>query len=265
MIGTISLNSGINSSLSSLKEISKASAQSQQRLATGKSVNAVTDDPINFFKAVSNLQAADDLNSFKDTMSESIKTMQAANNGVEAISKLADMAKGIASSALLTSDPAQRSQMAQSYNTVISQMNQIAKDSGYRGTDLLTGDSLSVQTGKQSTLEVTGFDGTGGAQPAAGNWGSNGEIEASMSQMETSVSNIRTNTASMQSQSSTIATIQSFTESMANTLKTGADNLTLADMNEEAANTLMSNTRQQLATSALGMASQSANSILKVF
>jgi len=86
-----------------------------------------------------------------------------------------------------------------------------------------------------------------------------------MRQMETSVSNIRTNTASMQSQSSTIATIQSFTESMANTLKTGADNLTLADMNEEAANTLMSNTRQQLATSALGMASQSANSILKVF
>lgn len=265
MISNISLTSGINSSLFSLKEISKAAEVSQQRLATGKSVNAVTDDPIKFFNALSNLQSANDLNSYKDTISESIKGMQAANNGIEAISKLADTAKGIASAALSTSDPSQRSEMAQNFNSIISQMNQIAKDSGYRGTDLLTGDSQNVQTGKQSTLEITGFDGTGGAQSVTGNWGSNSEIQASMKQIETSVSNIRSNTATMESQAFTLATLQSFQESMANTLKSGADNLTLADMNEVAASALMNNTRQQLAISSLGMASNSASSILKIF
>lgn len=265
MASSISLNTGIGSSLNSLKEISKNSEQSQNRLSTGKSVNSVTDDPVKFFNAVTNLQAADDLNSRKDNISESLKTMQAANNGVEAISKMADMAKGIASAALSTSDPNQRSQMAENYNTVVSQMNQIAQDSGYRGNNLLTGNSQSVQTGKQSTLEIKGFDGTGGALPAAGNWGSDSDIVSSMQQMETSVSNIRNNSASMASQSSTLATLQSFTDSMANTLKSGADTLTLADMNEEAATALMNNTRQQLATSSLGMASASASSILKIF
>jgi flagellin-like hook-associated protein FlgL len=214
---------------------------------------------------VSNLQAADDLNSYKNNISESIQTMQAANNGVQAISKLADAAKGIANAALLSNDPNERSQMAQNYNTMVSQMNDLAKDSGYRGTDLLTGGSQTVQTGNQSSVQIKGFDGTGGAQPAGGNWATNNDIEASIKQIDTSVGNIRSNTAAMESQSSTLSVYQNFNETMANTLKTGAENLTLADMNEEAAKTMMSNTRQQLATTSLGMASNSAGNVLKMF
>ena len=58
---------------------------------------------------------------------------------------------------------------------------------------------------------------------------------------------------------------QDFTSSMINTLQTGSDNLTLADMNEEGANMLMLQTRQSLGTTALSLAAQAAQSVLKLF
>ncbi len=48
---------------------------------------------------------------------------------------------------------------------------------------------------------------------------------------------------------------------MINTLETGAANLTLADTNEEAANLLALQTRQQLSSTALSMASQSDQAV----
>jgi len=58
---------------------------------------------------------------------------------------------------------------------------------------------------------------------------------------------------------------QDFTTGMIATLQTGADNLTLADMNEEGANMLMLQTRQSLGTTALSLASQAAQSVLRLF
>jgi flagellin-like hook-associated protein FlgL len=60
-----------------------------------------------------------------------------------------------------------------------------------------------------------------------------------------------------------ITTRQDFTDNMISTLKTGSDNLTLADMNQEGANMLMLQTRQSLGTTALSLSSQAAQSILR--
>jgi flagellin-like hook-associated protein FlgL len=64
---------------------------------------------------------------------------------------------------------------------------------------------------------------------------------------------------------SVITIRQEFTTNMISTLQTGADKLTLADMNEEGANMLMLQTRQQLATTALSLASQAAQSVMRLF
>ncbi|MFR8205461.1 MAG: flagellin [Alphaproteobacteria bacterium] len=56
---------------------------------------------------------------------------------------------------------------------------------------------------------------------------------------------------------------QSFTKSLVNVLTEGADNLTLADMNEESANMLALQTRQQLAINSLSLASQAAQGVLQ--
>jgi flagellin-like hook-associated protein FlgL len=52
---------------------------------------------------------------------------------------------------------------------------------------------------------------------------------------------------------------------MINVLSDGAANLTQADMNKEGANMLMLQTRQALGTSSLSMASQAAQSVLRLF
>ena len=56
-----------------------------------------------------------------------------------------------------------------------------------------------------------------------------------------------------------------FTKAMINTLQTGADNLVLADTNEEAANMLALQTRQQLSSTALSLASQADQAVLRLF
>ncbi len=57
----------------------------------------------------------------------------------------------------------------------------------------------------------------------------------------------------MSSNLSIITARQDFTSNMISTLQTGADNLTLADMNEEGANMLMLQTRQSLGVTALSL------------
>ena len=52
---------------------------------------------------------------------------------------------------------------------------------------------------------------------------------------------------------------------MINVLESGANNLVNADMNEEGANMLMLQTRQALGTSSLSIASQAAQSVLRLF
>ena len=64
---------------------------------------------------------------------------------------------------------------------------------------------------------------------------------------------------------STVQIRQDFTNSMINTLQTGSDNLTLADSNQEGANLLALQTRQQLSTTALSLASQSDQNVLRLF
>ena len=54
-------------------------------------------------------------------------------------------------------------------------------------------------------------------------------------------------------------------DSLNQVLEEGADKLTLADMNEESANILALQTRQNLATNALSLASQANQAILKLF
>jgi flagellin-like hook-associated protein FlgL len=64
---------------------------------------------------------------------------------------------------------------------------------------------------------------------------------------------------------SVVQTRQDFTKATINTLRTGADNLVLADTNEEGANLLALQTRQQLSTTALSLAAQAAQNVLRLF
>jgi flagellin len=76
---------------------------------------------------------------------------------------------------------------------------------------------------------------------------------------------LRINSTELSNKLSTVTIRQDFTDKMINTLEDGAANLTNADLNEEGANLLMLQTRQSLGTTSLSMASQAAQSVLRLF
>jgi flagellin-like hook-associated protein FlgL len=152
----------------------------------------------------------------------------------------------------------------------MNQIDTLAADSGYKGINLLASGSLSVEYDESgdSSSTVTGFDATASGQSisdAAGNWNSAANVTTATTALDTARDNLRTETKKLATNLSTITTRQDFTTKMINTLDDGATALTNADMNEESANMLMLQTRQVLGTSSLSMASQAAQSVLRLF
>ena len=94
---------------------------------------------------------------------------------------------------------------------------------------------------------------------------SSANITASLKQLAAAETTLNGDSSSLSSSLAVINTRQSFTTSMINTLQTGSDDLTLADMNEESADMLALQTQQSLATTALSLSSQAQQSVLKLF
>ena len=99
-ISDISLTAGMRSNLVSLQGTVDLLNRTQERLASGKSVNSPLDNATNYFVAKSHMDRASDLSVRKDGMGEAIQTVKAANEGISAITDLIASAKGIAQSAL---------------------------------------------------------------------------------------------------------------------------------------------------------------------
>ena len=96
-------------------------------------------------------------------------------------------------------------------------------------------------------------------------WQTQGDINAFIEELTSAINAIRNYSSELGNNYNIITTRQDFTESLVNVLTEGADKLTLADMNEESANMLALQTRQQLAINSLSLASQASQSILKLF
>lgn len=88
-------------------------------------------------------------------------------------------------------------------------------------------------------------------------------LEAAASDIGTAIDTLRVQSERFGSGSGVLSTRDEFMTQMVNISLEGADKLTLADMNEEAATMLMLQTRQQLGTSSLSLAGQESQGILK--
>jgi flagellin-like hook-associated protein FlgL len=292
MATDISLTAGMRNNLLALQNTATLIGQTQNRLSTGKKVNTPLDNPTNFFAAQNSTNRANDLTNRKDGMGEALQMVNAATAGIAGITSLIEAAQGVAASAASSSSVTDRANYAATYNTLMTQVSQLASDSGYRGTNFLIAQNQTVefgQTTNAATLQITGFNATAagltiGTAGIAGNGqtavtGTSGiqtwdnatlatgtqSIQSSSTQLEGALSTLRSQSSSLAANLSVVTTRQSFTDQMINTLKTGADNLTLADMNQEGANMLILNTRQSLGTTSLSLASQAAQSVLRLF
>jgi len=281
MTNPITLTSGMRKNLFSLQNTEKLLQTTQTRLATGQRVQKAIDDPINFFTAQEHRQRADDLSARKDEMAESIQLVNAANDGVESINALIASAKSLAQSALSAATTGELNTLENQYQQVLCQIDSLADDAGYKGVNLLDGTTVTHtvkfdETGS-SKLTMTGFDAssTGATltliSVAANDWVSAGgvadlsDINSAITKLDAATTSLRSEAQKLSTNLSTITIRQDFTSNMINTLNDGAANLTNADMNEEGANMLMLQTRQQLGTTSLSLASQAAQSVLRLF
>ena len=269
----IVLSAGVRSNLLQLQQTSDLIGQTQTRLATGKKVNSALDNPNSFFTAQGLSNRASDLSGLLDSMSNGINTIQAANNGITAITKLVQSAQSLVSQAQQTTDTAVQATLSSQFTSLLTQIGQLAGDSGFNGVNLLGGDTLTVnlnETGT-STTAVTGVDYTvATAAPlsianAANNWSTAADITAASTDLAAALTTLRSESQTLSSSLSIVQIRQDFTKATINTLQTGSDNLTLADSNQEGANLLALQTRQQLSSTALSLASQADQNVLRLF
>jgi flagellin len=166
---------------------------------------------------------------------------------------------------------ATRAGLVSQYNNILKQIDTTAQDSSFNGVNLLEGDTLNLtfdETGK-STLAIQGVTfNTAGLSLSPLTAGtdfldSNSALNV-LNQLNASASTLRTEASDLGSNLSIVQIRQDFSKNLINVLQTGASNLTLADTNEEAANSQALSTRQSIAVSALALANQSQQSVLQL-
>ncbi|MBG05326.1 MAG: flagellin [Rhodospirillaceae bacterium] len=270
----VNLSEAIRGNLLTLQRSARAIDQTQTRLSTGLAVNSALDDASAFFTAKALNNRASDLQSLKTNTDLAISTVQAALDGIDSITDLVEQAKGLASYAKATGDTNERSTLAVQFNELLSQVDSLANDATFNGINLLQAspDNLDVVFNEDNTsnLTITGLDATTASTGiniavAANNFGLNANIDTALTAISSALTTLRGNAATLGSNATILKTRLNFTENLTNTLESGAVKLTFADLNEESANLLALQTRQQLGLNSLALAAQSERAILSLF
>ena len=165
---------------------------------------------------------------------------------------------------------ATRDNLVNQYNNVLNQITTTAQDASFNGVNLLGGDTLKLtfnETGK-STLNISGVNfnaaGLGLAALATGAFKDNQAVNSVVNSLTNASTTLRSESSSLGSNLSIVQIRQDFNKNLINVLQTGSSNLTLADTNEEAANSQALSTRQSIAVSALALANTSQQSVLQL-
>ncbi|ODT64743.1 MAG: hypothetical protein ABS75_34120 [Pelagibacterium sp. SCN 63-23] len=200
---------------------------------------------------------------------ENQSTQELEVNGVNSAGTIVG---GSTSGARITGNTV-RADLTKQFNELRDQLDKLSDDASFNGVNLLRGDlltitfnetgtsSIDVQTKDQLALnsaKLNLFD----LEPKELDL--DADIDEFLSTVKDALAHVRTQASTFGQNLSLVENRQDFTKKMINTLETGGANLTLADMNEEAANLLALQTRQQLSSNSLSLASQADQSVLRL-
>jgi flagellin len=296
-MGDVTLTTATRNNLLSLQSTTRLIGRTQERLATGAKVNSAIDDALAFFKSRSLNARALDLTTINGAIATGISNIKAAVTGLEAMESILKQMKALAQSAISAPESSTRAKLASQFNELRSQVDNIAEDSTFNGVNMLKtstaafvagADQLTVKFNERTPassmnqLVVSGLTSAafasilGTSATATGVagvttvWGQTGVaavagINASIRAIDSALVTVRQNAATFGSNSALLSIRETFTSNLIMTLKGGASNLVNADLNEEGANLLSLQTRQQLGTVSLAIAQQSEQSILRLF
>ena len=272
----VTLSAAIRTNLLSLSNTTDLIDTTQKRLSTGLKVASPIDDATAFFESRSLSDRAVDLDGRKSEIDQAISSVSTALEAIEAVDSVLRQIKGLAIQAK-SATGTQLASIVSQFNELRTQITNLANDSEFQGLNLVnsTANSLTVNfsTSTSSTLTISGVDirvdqgstVTGLTVAAAANFSLTSNIDAALSQVDADITTLRGNASTLGSNVALLQTRLDFTSSYVNVLEEGAGKLTLADLNEEGANLVALQTRQQLGIQALAFAGQTEQSVLALF
>ena len=270
--GPMNLSGATRTNLLALKSTTDKIATVQNRLSTGLKVSSALDNAISYFQARALNDRATDLLNLKDSIDQGVSAVTTAINGLDTIGKLVAQMKGLAMASKSNPNKEDRSRSAVQFDDLRNQLDNLANDSSYKGSNLIKGSpanlKVSFSEDGSSTLTVSGIssDASGLAVvTAAGNWNADSDIDDAINELDSALSTLRSSAATMGSNAAVLSLRLDFTTNLINSLEGGAAKLVNADLNSESANLLTLQTRQQLGTIGLSIAQQSEQSILRLF
>ncbi|EFO31059.1 flagellin [Roseibium sp. TrichSKD4] len=157
MSSNITLSAAVRQNLLTLQSTADLMSGVQNKLATGLKVNSALDNTNSFFTASGLNSRARDLGTLLDDMGQSLQTIKAADKGIQTVTDLVEAAKAKANQALQTQSQFERKNYAEQYNNLLEQIEDVAKDSSYKGKNLLAGDGNNLTTifNEDSTSKLT--------------------------------------------------------------------------------------------------------------
>lgn len=295
----ITLTSSTRSSLLSLQKTARLSERTQNRLASGRTVNSVTDDAVAFFRNRSLSARVSDFEARRSDIDQAISAVNSTLQGLDSVDSLLRQSRGLIEAAR-SQTQSERANATLQFGTVLSQIFQLVEDTSYQGTNLLNGTNteLRVDFGIRtaSSLIVQGvhlnkteanaqalftgnvvFSSQGGAIFSGVFTGGNGFtvigsnnsninlVNEAVRNINDAITRIRTVVASFGNNVAILQTRLDFTNSYTDELQKGSDALVQADINEEGANLVALQTRQQLGVQSLSLSGQQEQAILRLF
>lgn len=297
----IALSSAVRSNLLALQDTSSFIDRTQKRLSTGESVASPVDDAVKFFQAKSLSDRAADLLERKSAVDQGVNALETALKAADAIEELTKQMKGVIDAAR-SADKVQRAAFTTQFEDLAEQIQNLVGDATYQGLNLLnsTSSTLSVRFSDKadSKLDVSGVDfnvssyyrNSQGTAIAPTTYADvltslgftvdlsvfnnsiasvlatfNAHADAAIAGLDETISNLRSEAAKIAGNVAILQVRSNFTEEYVGVMEGGAGQLTLADLNEEGANLLALQTRQQMGIQALSFAGQSEQAVLGLF
>ncbi|PIW25866.1 MAG: hypothetical protein COW30_17730 [Rhodospirillales bacterium CG15_BIG_FIL_POST_REV_8_21_14_020_66_15] len=243
-MGEVTLTRGVRANLLQLQRNEALRLQVADRLATGRRVNRVADDPRDFYAARAAANRVGDLFDLKSGINQALSSVEAAQTGLNAVGDLTRQLRGIATGA--RGGTAERRQAAvEQFDQIRGQIASLARDASYAGVDLISdpADDQTTRVGDLSGAEITVTGGAASADAlgigtAAGDYGgfaTDADIDTALNDLAGATARVRSTGQRFGSDVAALTTRRQFTGDLSNTLQAAEDKLSGADLNEEAA------------------------------
>ena len=231
MSNDITLTTAVRSNLLQLQRTSSLVNRTQDRLASGLEVGSPIDGASAFFTAGALNNRADDFQALRDDVDLGISAVAAAIDGLDAITELVEQAKGLANNAKATGDTSEQSTLAVQFNDILSQIDDLANDSSFNGTNLVQAspDNLTIDFNEDasSTLTISGLDSTTASTGlnianATNNFADSTAIDTAITAVNSAITELRSNASTLGSSASVLQTRLDFGDNLIGTLQDGA-------------------------------------------